>query len=271
MLTSNFPKEVSDTLRRVSNEIVRTEQYMDFLRNRTFRQTLLCRKEAVLTRNLGPQNVMSLRIASPAQPVSEPVDLRSTRPEEFRFPNGRTFTTASPLVKAAFQYLAEIWPQSVTFDDLLNTARSRLTPVLIQDGETYARQAQVLGADFLTSFTANLVELHVHKANFVTHASDHPMADALAREQAKTGGRVTNRRHEATNLDEFNRHVLRLLDGSRDREAIVDGLVNLVTSGTLVVQQEGKQIKEGEPLRKILSEALDKNLPIMAKAALLVA
>ncbi len=270
MLAGNFPKEVSDTLRRVSNEIVRTEQYMDFLRNRTFRQTLLCRKEVVLTRNLGPPNVMRLRIASAAKAVSEQMDLRSTRPEEFRFPNGRTFTIAGPLVKAAFQYLAEIWPQSVTFDDLLNTARSRLAPVLIQGGETHARQAQTLGADILTSYTANLVELHVHKADFATHVSDRPMADALAREQARTDGRVTNRRHEAITLDEFNRHVLRLLDGTRNREGILDGLAVLVADGTLVVQQEGKQIKEGESLKKILAEALDKSLQTMAKAALLV-
>ena len=82
MLTSNFPQEVAETLRRVSNEIVRTEQYMDFLRNRTFRQTLLCRKEITLNRNLTPQSVMPFHIASAAKPVSEHVNIHSSQPEE---------------------------------------------------------------------------------------------------------------------------------------------------------------------------------------------
>jgi len=44
MLTSKFPKEVAETLSKINKNIVSTEQYMDFLRNRQFRQTLLCHK-----------------------------------------------------------------------------------------------------------------------------------------------------------------------------------------------------------------------------------
>jgi len=44
MLTSGFPKEVNETLGRISQNIIHTEQYMDFIRNRFFRQTLLCHK-----------------------------------------------------------------------------------------------------------------------------------------------------------------------------------------------------------------------------------
>ena len=270
MLTSNFSKEVVGTLRQVSNEIVRTEQYMDFLRNRTFRQTLLCRREVTLTRTLGPETVMGLRVASAAKPVSGPLDFGSNQPEQFCTPSGVTFTIAHPLVKAAFQYLAEIWPQSVAFDNLLHTARSRLAPVLIQDAEALARDAQTVGADILACYTADLVELHVRKADFVTDISERPMASALAREQAPHGRRVTNQRHESINLDEFNRHMLRLLDGSRDRTTILEDLMKLVVGGALVVQQEGKQVKEGDSLRNILAEALDMSLPAVAKSALLV-
>ena len=270
MLTSNFPKQVADTLRQVSNDIIRTEQFMDFLRNRTFRQTLLCRKELVLNRNLGPRDVMGFRIASAVKPVSENLSLQATHPESFRAPTGASFTTANPLVKAAFQHLAEIWPQSAPFDDLIIAARSRLASVLIQDGNAMARDAEALGADILTCYTSNLVEFHAHQPDFVTKINDRPTASPLARLQAKTNSRVTNQRHESITVDVFNRHLLGLLDGRRVREAILDDLVKLVSDGTLVVQQEGKPIKEDESLRTILAKVLDQNLLNLTKAALLV-
>src|SRR5262249_34675400 len=44
MLTEHFPPDVGQTLRLLAPDLVQTEQYMDFLRNRRFRQTLLCHK-----------------------------------------------------------------------------------------------------------------------------------------------------------------------------------------------------------------------------------
>ena len=42
MLTSHFPAPVAETLERISPDLLHLEQYMDFVRNRQFRQTLLC-------------------------------------------------------------------------------------------------------------------------------------------------------------------------------------------------------------------------------------
>jgi hypothetical protein len=52
MLVSNFPPKIAETLRRVATDIVQMEQYIDFVRNRMFRQTLLVHQGATLRRNL---------------------------------------------------------------------------------------------------------------------------------------------------------------------------------------------------------------------------
>ena len=163
MLASNFQKQVADTLKQVSNDIIRTEQYMDFLRNRTFRQTLFCRKEVTLKRNLGPSDMRNFYFASSAKPVSEKPDICSATPEQFRDQAGHTLTTTNPLVKAVFAHLSEIWPQSASFNDLLTTARARASGTLVQDASALAREAEVLGGDLLTAYTANLVELHTQR------------------------------------------------------------------------------------------------------------
>jgi SAM-dependent methyltransferase len=88
-------------------------------------------------------------------------------------------------------------------------------------------QARDLAADLLRSFHSNLVELHTHMPPFVLGVSERPVASPLARFQAAGGTTVTNLRHEAGQLNEFGRHVLRHLDGRHDRAAILERLVDL--------------------------------------------
>ena len=60
MFASNFAPQVAQTLARIAPDVVHQEQYMDFLRNRTFRQTLLVHDSVALTRNMSPQRVERL-------------------------------------------------------------------------------------------------------------------------------------------------------------------------------------------------------------------
>jgi len=271
MLTNMYPKEVTETLQRVAKDIVRMEQYMDFLRNRTFRQTLLCKSDLALKRNVTPQDMTSFRIASPVE-LPEKLDIRSTQAEQFKIGGSTTtLTTTVPIVKAALQHLAEIWPRSVSFDRLLQVARSRLSSVTIRDQAMVQAEVQALGSAILTGYTVRLLELKTHEPEFVTEISDRPKASDLAREQAKRSGRVTNQRHEIVNLDEFSRRTLQLMDGTRDRAALLDAMSKLVADGTLMVEQEGQKVAGGDPLMKILGDAVDRCLARFTKAALCVA
>ena len=271
MLTNMYPKEVTETLQRVAKDIVRMEQYMDFLRNRTFRQTLLCKSDLQLKRNVTPQDMTTFRIASPVE-LPEKLDIRSTQPEQFKIGgSGTTLTTTVPIVKAAFQHLSEIWPRSVPFDRLLAVSRSRLSSVTIRDQAMVQAEVQALGSAVLTGYTVRLLELKTHEPDFVTEISEKPKASDLAREQAKRSGRVTNQRHEIVTLDEFSRRTLQLLDGTRDRAALLDAMSKLVADGTLMVEQEGQKVAGGDPLKQILGDAVDRCLTRFSKAALCVA
>ncbi len=266
MLTSNFPKEVDETLRRISTELVRTEQYMDFLRNRTFRQTLLCKQDVPLNRNLTFENLQHFLIASPIKAVSENIDLQSNKSETFALPNGFTLTSTVPLIKAAFQHLSEEWPKAVGFDDLLNAARSKSN-----DSQSVEVQRQLLGADLLTAYATSLIQLRTHQLPFVTTVSDHPKVSEIVRHQAKTRDFVTNQLHERIAIDIFSRSLIELLDGKRDKEKILDELAKLVKAEKLVVQKDGKNLKEGATLREALRQAMNESLSKMEKAAVLIA
>jgi methyltransferase-like protein len=270
MLDTNFPPQVSEKLREMAKSVVDLEQYMDFVRNRMFRQTLLCHQDVTLSRTLTFEQLKAFYVASRAQPVEPEPDLHSVTVVKFRASDGAILSTDHPVSKAAMIYLDNIWPQVASFDTLLTEARLLLG---LQDESDIARDAQALATNLLRahSYSGNLVELYVHAPGIPKEISEHPIANAVARLQVQGGARVTNLRHERVSLDEFDRYLLPYLDGSRDRVALAKCLeVGPVAEGALSFQVEDEPIQDPAQLRDILVKGVDKRLRWLARAALLV-
>lgn len=221
MLAANFPAEVGETVRRIAPDVIRQEQFMDFLRNRTFRQTLLVREGTVSDRSLTPDRLRTLCISALLKPQSASPDLRSAGDESFLSANGGTLKTPSPVTKAAIMVLAQHWPRALPFADLLREALAVLELPEAQATHAGLSAEMTLASDLLQSFGAGLVELHAQPSTFVTRAGTHPTASPLARWQARRGlKQVTTLRHELVTIDANLGRLLSLLDGSRDRDAI---------------------------------------------------
>jgi methyltransferase-like protein/SAM-dependent methyltransferase len=270
MLTSQFPQQVRDTLNRISNEIVKTEQYIDFVRNKYFRQTLLCRKDVTLNRNLTPANIMQFYVGSPFKSQAENVDLRSLQGETFGAPNGMTITATNPLVKAALRYLGQIWPRTVAFDELFSIAQSSLASVSIKDAQTHEREKQAVAADILSLYASGFIVLRSHPSPFVTEVSQNPHASEVARFQVKTSNVLTNRVHEAVTADLVAQHLIDVCDGKRNREQILDEMVSRVKSGAINIHKEGKKVEDDAAIREIIGPMIDTSLQNLAKVCLLV-
>ncbi|MCI0456885.1 MAG: class I SAM-dependent methyltransferase [Gemmataceae bacterium] len=220
MVAGNLPGEVENVLRALSGDLVRLQQYLDFLRNTGFRQSLLCHKHARLDGTRRPERLATLFVASPARPVSPAPDLRSGAAEEFRSDQGG-LTTDRPIVKAAMVLLAENWPRPVRFDVLCREARSRLGGPPSPGAPAGPPDHQVLAASLLNGYlTTPLVELSCYPPRFQLAVSERPVASRLARLQAMTGIPVANMRHESVELGPADRQLLGLLDGTRDRPSL---------------------------------------------------
>ncbi len=270
MISGNLPREVDATLKRISNEIVRTEQYMDFVCNRTFRQTVVCRSDLNINRNLSAQDVLGFNISA-ALRISAEVALEDGGLETFTSASGASLTTRQPLTKAALRHLASIFPASISFKELLTVATASVAPLVIQDAGSALAVSQQLGSDILAAYASNIVNLKSSPDSFSTSISDRPAVSALAREHAKTLNRVTNRLHELVNIDSFGRTIIGLLDGESDHQSILNKLIDLASCGQLVVQRDGKTLTEREDLRSVLEPTLRETLAKFAGAALLVA
>lgn len=258
-------------LRKLAGDVIQTEQYMDLVRNRLFRQTLLCRQEVQLNRSLPAERIYPLYVASPTEPEGGNIDIRSWEPVTFRRP-GSTLTTKEPLVKAAMVHLRSIWPRPIGFRDLLGAARSRLQegPVIV-DAQRDQRDAAALARPLLRCYATTHVDLHVQPSRANLEATENPEATRLARHQAGEGLGVTNLWHEAVRLNDLERHLLRHLDGQNDLPRLIDALAADVQSGRIVVQDGGQPLTSEASVREIISTAVPAALRSLARKGLLLA
>jgi cyclopropane fatty-acyl-phospholipid synthase-like methyltransferase/methyltransferase-like protein len=247
MLIDGLPAEVAQTLNRMAPEILQREQLTDFLRNRSFRQTLLVHENVPIDRALTPERVNLLWVASAARPAGEGSDPPSPVADEFRMPDGSGLRTSYPISKAAMAVLAKHWPAPIPFSDLCAMAAARIG----LSGDVDDAQTATLASDVLKSFCAGAAELHALGPAFVIEAGARPQASPVARLQAARGAHVTNMRHETVGIDDADRRLLSLLDGSLER----------VTAAA--------QAFPGQPPESA-SKALDDALARLARQALLV-
>ena len=274
VMPSEFPLEVKQELLRMARDVVALEQYMDFLRNRTLRQTLLCHEGVAVQRVVRPEveRMAQFRVASRARPLQEELDVRGEAVGRFGSGDGPTFASNHPVTKAAMLTLAQVSPRAMPFAELLAAAQARVYGEDLPAAEQREEDALVLTANLLQAFSHSLelVELHVHQAPFVVHVSERPVASELARFQAEQGALVVNRRHERVTLDESGRTLLPYLDGSRGPEDLLALVSQLYVEGKIRLEVDGEPVRNLEEARPHLLEELRLVLGWMARAALLV-
>ena len=173
------------------------EQERDYRQLRRFRQTLLCREEVRLRRQVRPQQM-----------------------DRFLFSNnrhGRRLAGEDAAVEAVAQALEDVYPLPVQFEELVPYAGSRgaLREILI------------------AMLAAGCADLHVHDFPCQDSVTPRPCASRLARHQAQSGRLVTNLAHLPVELDEAGRRLLLLLDGRRGIEGLARALAAIPRAGRL--------------------------------------
>ncbi len=238
MLASNFPREVDDTVRRIGRNVIRQEQFMDFLRNRSFRQTLLVREGLAVNRNLTPDRLQALWVAAALKPVNPEPEIIGTAEQAFRAPGGGMLRTPNPVTKAAMVVLARYWPAALSFAELAGKA-------LAHPGIPSPEAESTLASDLLQCYAAGLIELHAGPSVFLTGVGDRPRASPLARWQAGRGlTRITNLRHEVVNVDRNLGRLLQRLDGRRNRDELYREVAGWARSGSPVREKVDQAIEQ---------------------------
>lgn len=261
MVSTNFSAETAKTLHDLgAHDILQMEQYMDFVRCRYFRQTLVCHSAVRLNRQLGPALAKDLFLSS--QAVAEPVS-DSAEPEQqtFRTPGGRGITCRSAITKHALSTLQKRWPSSLAFRDLYSLC-----------AESGAADENFVANEMLACMAAGVVEWRVSPDPFASAVTSKPAATPSARLQAAQGTRVTNLRGETVKLDELHCSVLRHLDGRNELPQLAETVLKFLIDGGHRLRRESDNTFVTDPaeMRALLNPALEKVLLNLAAKALLL-
>lgn len=186
------------------------EQYLDFVRLRRFRQSLVRRHDATIDAAPPATRLASMQVGA------DPSLLRAAEA-------GKVGDFARGLDPAG----GGGGPVRALLDALVASApsvRSMSEVQALVAGGPLPRPLPALVTDL---YVSNLVQLHVSPPAFAAVAGERPRASPLARVQTSTQEEVTNLLHARTRIADPNaRKLLGLLDGTRDRAALGRALVD---------------------------------------------
>ena len=275
MIPSNYAPNVEETLQRLGSSLIHVEQYLDFLRNRTFRRTLLCHADLEPNRELGEAQLAHMHVASTLQPVSHEPNLALHVEETFRGAGGMTASVSHPILKSALVALYKASPAALPFDKLPTIANkeqgvtSGAGEFMVRDADNFAEDRRNLGQLILELYTRDLVELRAMPQRFTLKVSDLPWVNPLVRQQADEAAWATNLRHEILSLNDLDRHLLRCLDGTNTLSDIVATFSELVKGGQLVVEHDGQDSSQIANNLKLLETLVSHGLSRLARHAFL--
>jgi methyltransferase-like protein/ubiquinone/menaquinone biosynthesis C-methylase UbiE len=256
------PAEVRAELERLASDVIQREQYFDFLRNRTFRRTLICHAEQAVKHELHTDGLQRCYFTAHAKPETESPDVAGDSVVKFTTPLGRTLSTNNPLIKALLTALFEIWPRSWSFEELYTHAWRRVDAAQLPEPLQAARDPAPFASIVAQCVISDAIEVHLAPFRFVVQLSERPLASALARAQALSGHVVCNMRHRGVPLNELDRFILQQLDGTRDRAALKTLLAEAVAAG---------KVSLSDAQAETIAKAVDAALTRLAGYSLLVA
>jgi|GEM_PF-44045 len=274
MVTGNFGADVEKTLRKLATDQIQAEQYMDFLRNRMFRETLLCGERHAVNWSVVPDSLRALHVASAARPVvpegQTEINLVNDESVTYRTASGMTMATNRPLLKLAMHLLQQAYPASIPFEVLRNQARANIGGAAAHDPKANAEDGQTLAVGLLNCYMgSDLIELYGMPIAFARTAGEYPVAFPLARIHAANTGIIATRRHEVVKLNELDRQMIPLLDGTNDRPALIAKLAESAKSGAMTVRQHDVPLTDPAEIRAALEKILDTALNNVARMGIL--
>lgn len=208
----DVPDSAGRLMHELPDDVVVREQYLDFFKNRMFRQTLLCHSEAPVRRELDERQLDGFAVSCQARVEDD---------ETFLTPEGFSMSTSEPLVQAAMRALVDAWPAALDFATLLRQALDGAGPDAPAE-LVAARLRSVL----LQAHLARIVTLQGCAPLLAARAGERPLASPLARAQCQAGTpAVSSLLHANVRLQrELEPALLVLLDGTRTRTELAAAL-----------------------------------------------
>jgi methyltransferase-like protein len=229
-------EELTKLLREMSSDLVDLEQHVDFIRNRSFRRTLLCHAGAATDPKAALGVIPGLLVSASARPALPDSEADPEAAQDFIANDGMSISTRNPIVTAMLRAIFTAWPAAVPVSRLEQLVADRIGSAWTKDPE---RARRLLHQQLLDQYRNGMLTLNTHMPDFALTIPERPVAFAPARRAAATGTMVPTIRHFQQPLEPMDQFILTRLDGTNDRAALTTALASAVAAGTLEARPEG--------------------------------
>ena len=232
-----FPAEARKMLAGLGDDVVRKEQYLDFMKCRRFRHSLVCHSEAALSLEPSAESLRSLHFATHPTPHGDPAEMLATSLTAYEGESVPRHNMRRRAAKIAIAHLGKMCPEYVPFADL----EAEVTKAL-----GMAPESGILEAVLIDTLKLGIFEAHSASALFTAlPTDDRPHSSDWAKYQSQLGNRVTTLRHETLQFkDPLTRWLLNQFNGERSIEDIAQALANLST--TIPGEEERREMSHEE-------------------------
>jgi len=266
MFTENLDEDVAATIKKIP-EIIKAEQYMDFIRNRRFRSTLLCHADMDIKRKIDVNDIEQFHITTLIFPEQEvtPAEIEDGAPLTFTAGKS-TLTLRGRIPKTALLILFEGCHQPVSYKELCRETMQRTGMQHID----YMREQLNDDLNLIRLLFAGMIRISSSAGPYTTAVSEKPEVTRMVRCQADKGDIVTNQRHEPTVLSSAERILVRYLDGYNDIGRLAEQLGNHIRNGELKLELDGRELPATENISGHVSLLCSSILADFAENALLI-
>lgn len=267
MYLPNYAPIIKDKL-GIIEDVVRVEQYLDFITNRAFRQSILCQEHQMINRTLSMDALSNFYFKMnliAASDIEIPFD--ENRESTFYLNNNPEdrLTTKNIMLKAIFKTLSEN-RKYLSFDDLISFSVDKLPGINLSDLEAQAKVSLMdLFLKDKLEVRADLIPTNTKDPNF-PKASEYAVAQSIYLKQEF----VTNLYFESVQLSLFEFYLIRYMDGINTKDDVISKMIEHFTNGDLVTNYKGTLVTSVEKLRNIISLAYIDALEKFQDQALLV-
>lgn len=240
MYLENQRADVIETLKPL--DLVMRGQYLDFIRHTRYRETLVCRADAPLVRDVDHRRVMDLHIGQALSSEPNLDGIESALPVPIVVGKHPAFTVSSPIIRVALRRLWYCGRHAPHFDQLAAWVIEDLERLGALDADP-PRVRERLAAQLLRAFFAGAVRLGLCAVDVPLTVPERPRTGIYqrwtAREKRPT---ITTLSHEVFEATDMMLALLPHLDGTRTHDElqalwpdqpIADALQELLRRGYL--------------------------------------
>ena len=223
MCAHNFGPVVTPGSYRPAIDQIEAEQLADFVVCRNFRSTLLVHAANAPRWSIEADAIHGLHVASTGRRNNPAAPVTSTgEPVAYVSPSGNVLETYNPILQAAMAVLGKSGPATIPFQELSDEVGAMVARSGPPGPADEIRRELAQGL-IRTYVLADLTELYATPIDLPPVIGPRPLALKAARlALAFAPAPVPNLRHDRVLLEpEFDRRLLALLDGTRERADLI--------------------------------------------------